>query len=409
MPNESGSPCIALYTHDTFGLGHVQRCSRIMSAISALDPESSLLLITGAPSLHVLGSLPKNADYVKIPTLARTGNPESRPPHLPLEVRRITEIRQRIVKETLLAYQPDVFLVDNFPLGARRELLPVLRALRETPTKIMLGLRDILDHPELVRADWTEQKLYQLMDELYDYVLVYGMQEIFDIADAYEMPPSNSQKVKYCGYGVPPVRPSLTKEQARADLGVDGKFILATVGGGGDGMPLLETFLKAKSRIPDVPAVVLTGPLMGGPDREAVHRLAEGVPGIIFQDYLKDLPSYMAVADVVVSMGGYNTSAEIVAVEANAIIVPRTWEYGQHLNREQVREEGEQIIRAKALTKLGIVDMLEPQELDARHLAKKIKSALKHPRGKSSMPVNTQGIQNAAKFVLEQAQERGHD
>ena len=94
----------------------------------------------------MLGGLPKNADYVKIPTLARTGTPESRPPHLPLEVRRITEMRQRIVKETLLAFQPDVFLVDNFPLGARRELLPVLRAVRELPTKTMLGLRDIVDH-----------------------------------------------------------------------------------------------------------------------------------------------------------------------------------------------------------------------------------------------------------------------
>ena len=43
---------IAVFTHDTFGLGHVRRCLHILGSLAESAPDTALLLITGSPSLQ---------------------------------------------------------------------------------------------------------------------------------------------------------------------------------------------------------------------------------------------------------------------------------------------------------------------------------------------------------------------
>ena len=125
-------PRIAIFTHDTFGLGHVRRCLHFARALAERDASAAILLITGSPALLAFRSLPGNMDVVKIPTVARTGAREYRPPHLPLPLDEVTGMRSRLTSEAVRGFAPDVFLVDNFPLGSRGELLPVLRELKKT-------------------------------------------------------------------------------------------------------------------------------------------------------------------------------------------------------------------------------------------------------------------------------------
>src|SRR5687767_3515569 len=144
---------LALFTHDTFGLGHVRRSVRIMRALAEAEPDAAQLLVTGSPALHAMADLPPHADYVKVPTTVKTGARGNQPPHLPIPPAERGRLRADLIREAVLGFAPDVFLVDNFPLGSQGELLPTLKALRATPTRIMLGLRDVLDAPEAVRAD----------------------------------------------------------------------------------------------------------------------------------------------------------------------------------------------------------------------------------------------------------------
>jgi predicted glycosyltransferase len=63
-------------------------------------------------------------------------------------------------------FQPDILLVDHMPHGAMGELLPALAALKaaHAKTKIVLGLRVILDAPGIVQHrgadDRRPQRLY---------------------------------------------------------------------------------------------------------------------------------------------------------------------------------------------------------------------------------------------------------
>jgi predicted glycosyltransferase len=396
----SSQPRIAVFTHDTFGMGHVQRSLRIIGAVSERAPEAAILLITGSPALHKFKNRPANVDYVKIPTIVKTGSPESRPPHLPIPVAEMTLLREQLIRETVLRFDPDVFLVDNFPLGSSRELMAVLHELRARHTKTVLGLRDIVDAPEVVRSDWTRQGIHEVVERFYDHVLVYGMQEVMDVAEAFGLSPGVARKITYCGYvtvEAPPARPA---EELRSELGIDGSFLLATGGGGGDSYPLLKTFLEALPGVRHESAVVVTGPLMGNGHREELAARAEALKSVVLLEHIQDLPSYLAAAEAVVTMCGYNLAGEILRCRPRAVVIPRTWRYGEHAKNRNAKVEWEQLLRAQALAKLGVVDLIEPEALAPELLCERLNLILQQPRPTPDTSLELNGRARVADVIL---------
>ncbi|NGX41845.1 MAG: UDP-N-acetylglucosamine--N-acetylmuramyl-(pentapeptide) pyrophosphoryl-undecaprenol N-acetylglucosamine transferase [Chlamydiae bacterium] len=396
------SPRIAVYTHDTFGLGHIRRCLNIIHQLSREMPHAAILLVTGSPALQYLKDLPSNVDIVKIPTIVKTGAKGSLPSHIPLGLPEIALLRSRIIRETILAYQPDVFMVDNFPLGAQSELFPLLKDLKPLHTKTILGLRDILDGPEVVRAGWKRQGVYDVLDRYYDKILIYGVQNIFDAVKEYAIPHKVAKKVCFCGYLTTNEPIARSPETIKEEYGVEGPLILATGGGGGDAFPLLSTLIEAVSYVKEGSTLIFTGPLMGEADRQELISQASGNPNIKIEEFVKDLRPYMLAADAVVTMCGYNIAAEIIHNGAKAIVVPRTWRFGEHSKRKQTWEDKEQIMRAEILAKYGLVKFLKPDELTPEKLAEKISETLS-----GSLPVpnvtkiNVEGLQNAVRHIRE--------
>jgi predicted glycosyltransferase len=371
---------VAIFTHDTFGLGHVRRALHITRALAAERPDVAILLVTGSPALHAMEGLPRNADYVKIPTIVKTGDAELCPPHLPCPLSEVSALRERLIREAVLGFDPDVFLVDNFPLGSGRELLLLLDALRSTHTRVALGLRDIVDAPDVVRADWARRGIYEVLDRDYDRIFVYGMRDVLDVSEAYALPEPVARRVRYCGYVTGPTCDARDDHGVLEALGLEAPFLLATGGGGGDAYPLLEAFVEAVPLLTPMAAAVITGPLMSGTLRERLRIRAGGRPGVVVHDHVSDLRPLIAAAEAVVCMGGYNTAAEVVSLGARAVIVPRTWRYGEHAHRATASVEWEQTLRARALAGLGLADVLEPDELSPHRLAAAITAILERPR-----------------------------
>lgn len=397
-------PRLALFTHDAYGLGHVRRSVRILRAVAAKDPRATALLVTGSPATHLVQGLPSGMDYLKIPTIVTSGDAATRPPTLDIGVADLAALRGSIVRHALEHFEPDVLLVDNFPLGTRLELLPVLRSLRHRPTRTVLGLRDVVDPPDKVRADWGRDGLYEILDRYYDRIIVYGTRTILDAEEAYGLAPSVAAKITYCGY--------VTEESPAArPLAVDfppsfrDGFVLATVGGGGDGLPLLETFVHALDRIPERQALVVAGEFMGAADRARLRALCVDHPRVVLRDHVEDLPAYMTAADLVVAMGGYNTSAEIVAAGARALLVPRTWKSGEHGTRASAKVDAEQLVRAVALERLGLVEVLHPRDLSPEALADRMRDILGRPRPARPADFPLDGAARVADVLLEAARD----
>ena len=394
----------ALFTHDAFGLGHVRRSTRILRALAERAPGASFLLITGSPSTHLLSRLPEGADFLKLPTITTSGGKGTKPPTLALSVVELAALRGEITRRSLSAFQPDVFLVDNFPLGTRHELLPVLKELRDLPTRTALGLRDVVDPPEKVRKDWAKQGVHDVLDRLYDRILVYGMEKVLDAAEAYELSETAAGKLRYAGYvteSPDAIRPAA---EVLGELDLDRPPLVGTVGGGGDGRPLLEAFLEAAARRPDTPALAITGELMSPKDRAAVREAAAAVPSARVLDRHDDLPSLMAAAELVVSMGGYNTTGEILAVGARAVVVPRTWRSGEHDAKGKTGVDGEQAVRAEGLARMGLVTTLDASRLSGEILAAAMEEAASRPQPPAASALSLDGAGRVAELLLELAE-----
>src|SRR3954453_18513261 len=349
---------IAFYSYDEHGLGHVRRSIAIAHALSAAEPVS-ILLIAGAREA-ALFRLPEGTDTLALPAPGTDFNGVRRGPSIGLDMAGTVRMRARTLRSALAAYPPDVLIVDRLPLGVYDELAASLGLLREMGTRLVLGLRDVLDDPDYVRAEGDRAGALGVLRRSYDAVWVYGDPRVFDPADEYDLPADVREMVRYTGYldrHAPgrPTRADLAARRRELDL-PDGRIALCVLGGGEDGDRLPAAFGRAELPA-GAPGVVVAGPFMADDDRDALHALAEGRDDLRVLDFVPDGDALVALADDVVAMGGYNTVCEIVASGTRALIVPRA------------QQSREQLIRARRLADVGAVDVLQPQRLRAEALS----------------------------------------
>jgi predicted glycosyltransferase len=268
--------------------------------------------------------------------------------------------------------RPDVFLVDHSPLGIKGELALALRMAREElpHTRVVLGLRDVIDEPAVVRATWAEQGIYEVVEESYDQVLVYGVRALHDITSLYRFPESTASRTVFTGYVAKDrgleaeVEGGASWPEARR--GGD-RRILVMGGGGADAGWLFRGFLKAWTRLEgDVTgeALMVMGPLMDAASRASIERRAKAAPRVKIIHSSRSVLSLVAAADLVVSMGGYNSVVEVLAARKPLIVCPR------------VAPRKEQLIRARLMAGLEVATLVRLEQEGSRALAAAIRDGL---------------------------------
>ena len=362
MPTSTRSKRVLLYSHDSFGLGHVSRCRTIANAIVEADQSVSVLILSGSP---VVGSYEfrSGVDFVRIPGVVKIDTGEYDSANLRMNVEHTLEMRTRIIRDTADIFRPDLFIVDKEPLGLRGEVGPALRLLKDRGTPLVLGLRDVMDDPAQLAKEWERKNVVPALRDLYDEIWIYGLPQINKPLTGIDVPPSVRHKMVYTGYlrRELPLHGEVPHEVDE----IDGPFILVTPGGGGDGVELVDWVLAAYETDPNIPygAVIVFGPFMPATAREAFKERAAKFPNIRTLTFTNNLGALMQRAAGVVAMGGYNTFCEILSFDKRAIIVPRT------------HPRLEQFIRARAARNIGLIEMLDPGHgLDPQAMA----TALRH-------------------------------
>ncbi|SLN73159.1 glycosyltransferase family protein [Ruegeria meonggei] len=336
------APRILFYSHDTFGLGHLRRSRTLAGAITQANPEASALILTGSP---VAGrfTFPRRVDHVRLPGVTKRADGSYAARTIGMGIEEVTELRSGLIQTAVQQFDPDVLIVDKEPTGFRGELLPTLESLlRSRRTKLVLGLRDVLDEPEVLAAEWERKEAVAATEKFYNEIWVYGMRSIYDPTEGLPLSPAAQSRIHWTGY-------------LRRDLGPVGEppeqpYILITPGGGGDGRAMVDLVLAAYEQDPDLSprAVLVYGPFLSGELREdfeaRVAALNGRVTAVGFESQIETL---FAGAAGVVCMGGYNTFCEVLSFDKRAVIVPRT------------TPRLEQWIRASRAEGLGLVRMLD--------------------------------------------------
>ncbi len=382
---------VALYSHDALGLGHVRRNLAIAHSLAAMDPAPDILLLTGAPDVAA-ANRPEGCDIVSLPALAKDSNGVYSARHLSLDERSVTRMRRSILTAALDSFRPDVLIVDKHPRGFRGELEPSLKVLKKRGTRIVLGLRDVLDDAMTSRREWKADRSSEALKRWYDQVWIYGDREIHDLAGELGLPESSAVHTGYLAAGrVPAATLSEVPEP----------YVLAMMGGGSDGEHLARTFVQ--TRMPSGHhGVLVTGPQMAESHVAELREMAAHRDDLTIHTWVDNAESLLAGAAAVVAMGGYNTVCEALALGTKLLVVPR------------VTPRQEQLVRARLLTDAGHLDHMVPDDLDADALGAWLFRAVQppitapQPRPVASRAVDLNGLARLPQLVMNLSKESAH-
>ena len=329
---------VLIYSHDSFGLGHLRRCRAIACALVERFADLSVLILSGSP---IIGNFdfPGRVEFVRIPGVIKLRDGEYVSHSLDLDVEKTLELRAAIILHAADIFDPHLFIVDKEPLGLRGEVVATLEMLKERGTLLILGLRDVMDEPALLAPEWERKNVLPALRDLYDAIWVYGLPQICNPLAEIDLPQSVHRKIVYTGY--------LRRKAptgARQDTNIPSfktPYLLVTTGGGGDGEALVDWVISAYEHDRDAPypALIVFGPFMPADAQAEFLRRTARLPKVEAITFDPDIENLMVRAAGVVAMGGYNTFCEVLSFDKPALIVPRTMPRREQLIRAQRAEE----------------------------------------------------------------------
>ena len=342
MARKATSRRIMFYSHDTFGLGHLRRSRALATALTKGDDKASAIILTGSP---VAGrfTFPERVDHIRLPGVTKLPDGSYVSQTLGMDIDQTTSLRAGLIQTSVEQYQPDLLIVDKEPTGFRGELLPTLEWLHAKGNiPCVLGLRDVLDEPEVIGAEWARKGAIEATERFYDEIWVYGARDVYDPTEGLHLSEAARARLHWTGY--------LRRTVTDASEVPDRPYILITPGGGGDGATMVSLVLEAYENDPSLgpDAVLVYGPFLSGEVRAAFDaRVAKLGGRVIATGFDSRIEALFARAEGVICMGGYNTFCEVLSFDKPAVIVPRT------------TPRLEQWIRASRAEEIGLVSMLD--------------------------------------------------
>jgi len=375
---------VLLYAEDVRGLGHVNRALTIAQHILSAHSHAVVVIATTSRMPDVF-SLPPRCDFIKLPIRL--------PPrellgeaHTEIKLR-YQSLRRQLLLDVALGLAPDLVLVDHSPLGFGDEFREGLYALkRRYPISHFVYLmQDIVGDPDHICRQWRNRGIYDALESLYDEVVICGSPRIWDGVSRYQLSAEVQAKLAYCGYIV---RDLPVKDQSvvrrQYGLTTTGRVVVATVGGGHVGYPVLEASLEAleqlRAEMADLDAVLVGGPLM--PAGQLATLAARAAPRDLV---LRQADNFelMVAADAIVGMSGYNTAAEAMFVGRPPVLVPQPAE-GRHMM--------EQLLRAEVMADHGLARYIAPDALSGKEIADGLRWALNCDRAAYARRVQQLGL-----------------
>lgn len=342
---------VLMYSHDTFGLGHLRRSRTIAHALVSHFRRAQVSIISGSP---VLDAFPRErrVDYIQLPAALKLSNGSYASGNTDSSFEQTIAAREAVIRDAAMRLRPDLVIVDKEPLGLAREMLPTLEWLKARGAIIVLGLRDVLDAPDLLREEWDRKQVAAHLEGLYDEIWIYGPGSFYNPLAGIDLPAAVRSRTRYTGF----LPRSLPERNAATRPGND-DYVLVTAGGGGDGYQLMSAALNAVKRnlANNLDFLFVLGPFMTKPQRFELMARASGVPNIRIVGFDVNLEAVVANARAVIGMCGYNTFCEVISFDKQALFVPRT------------APRREQAIRAHRAQEFGWADVLDIEQAKKPH------------------------------------------
>jgi predicted glycosyltransferase len=221
-------------------------------------------------------------------------------------------------------------------------------------------------------------------------VLVHGDERLQRLDETFPRVGDLNCPIAYTGYVV------RTENRTTGSARLDNRqpTIIVSAGGGKypEGHLLLESVIRVagvlEGRIPHQ-FHIFTGPFIPQAVYQHLQALTYTTRSVTLHKFIPDLADRLRLADLSISLGGYNTIMDILCTGVRALILPVT-----------SNGDTEQTVRAAKLNKLGVLqEALRPEALAPEPLAATILEALRKKPGKITL--NLDGAENSASLLKE--------
>lgn len=384
---------IMIYCQHLAGMGHLVRCKEI---ISSLVKEFEVCFVSGGQAVSEF-QLPAKAEVVYLPAIWQKGA-ELLPVDSALSLDRVKVQRTELLLSVFDRLQPDCLITECFPfskMSMKYELKPLLMRAKASvrPIKIVCSLRDLIMTQPLAAGakERREAKVCRLLNRFYDAVLYHADGRLQRLEDSFSHVSDLNCEMFYTGYVAqsPAAEKSSTPDDI-VGLSNPSPSIVASAGGGRHGYLLLSAVIAASSYIDETlphHIYAFAGPFMPAADFAELQRQAAGRPNVTLRRYTSLLLSYLEKADLSLSLGGYNTTMNLLRTGVRSLILPSP-------NPSQTDE---QRIRAEKLESLGVLGLLSLEDIEPESLAQIIQTTLKQSFAAPS--INLQGADNTARYL----------
>lgn len=355
---------ILIYCQHVLGMGHFFRTLEIAKALEGHD----VVLVTGGGDLPA--AIPEGIRRVRLPGLMMDRDFSELYSLVPgKEVDRVKELRRDALMHLVAKEQPDVFVAELYPFGRKAfafELEPVLETLSQTPAcRVVCSVRDILVEKQDRVA--YEARVVKRLNRYFNLVLIHSDPDLIRLDRTFSAVAAIRIPIAYTGFVTPfPDRARARAVRKKLLNGGAGPLVVACAGSGSVGEDLLRASAAAAPRLgPGSKTVLVTGPYM---EREVRRGLAtqsatqSGTVLRVFRFYQRFV-ELLAAADLILSMGGYNTLMNCLAARTPCLALPFA----------QNREQG---LRITTFGPDSGIRALHPRDLAPDRLARRMAETL---------------------------------
>lgn len=386
---------VLFYCQPVLGIGHFIRSRELILRLHDFE----VCFLNGGEIVPGF-ELPSTIEVVNLPALKT--NAEFQSLFVADGLRSLDEakeMRKQLLISTYSRLRPALLILELFPFGRRQfdfELIPLLEHVRASrnSTKVVCSLRDILVSKSN-QAEY-EQQVCELMNEYFDLLLIHADPKLQLLDETFPRVQDIKCEIQYTGYVAqsPEILAGERLKLFSADRGKE-PFVLVSIGGGRVGHELLECSIEAAAMVGrSLPhrMHIITGPYMSQELFARFQKQAAGKAGVTIERFTTEFTSYLKMADLSISMAGYNTCMDILGAGVQSLVYPFTGNNNQ-----------EQTVRARKLERMGAVKMIRREQLTPESLAEEIIRCLKSPaaRRPPAVPLDIRGAEKTALLLTE--------
>ncbi len=367
-----------------YGIGHFVRTIELAKGLCNYF---SVFILNGGESVPNF-DIPSEINLIQLPAIYKEENViYLSPVDSTYSIEECFKKRSDIIENTLSNLKPEIIITEHFPFGLffENEVVHFISSAKSlnSNVKVVCSVRDII---ESASGSIKDNITVQHLNKWYDLLLIHGDEKYFHLKNSFSLYNEISIPNYHTGYIVKSIELNTKSEHSIP-------IILASIAGGRLGKELLNALIRYHSVINkkiNHKLILFTGAFESSFEElkdEVKEQDSNDIELFVFDR--KSYSSYFSQADLVISLGGYNSIIESISNQKRLLVYQREFAQGNE----------EQDLRINLFKEMGVLNVISRMDLNKSNLADSIIQSLNNDIDRN-INLNVNGVAFSTELIL---------